>query len=46
MCIAYSKQLEDEALYHHAVKYLLAVNKLYEAIDLLKRHALFRYGKS
>lgn len=42
LCEEYAEQLEEEGLYHKAVSYLLACHKLYPAIDLFRRHKLFR----
>nr|KAG5706227.1 hypothetical protein BaRGS_019554 [Batillaria attramentaria] len=42
VCEEYADQLEEEGQYHKAVSYLLACHKLYPAIDLFRRHKLFR----
>ncbi|KAL8569273.1 hypothetical protein ACOMHN_029894 [Nucella lapillus] len=42
LCEEYAKQLEEEGQYHKAVSYLLVSHKLYPAIDLFRRHKLFR----
>ncbi|CAG5129907.1 unnamed protein product, partial [Candidula unifasciata] len=38
----YAEQLEDDGQYHKAVTYLLAANKIHQAIDLFRRHKLFK----
>ncbi|XP_076446765.1 gem-associated protein 5-like [Babylonia areolata] len=42
VCEEYARQLEEEGQYHKAVSYLLVSHKLYPAIDLFRRHKLFR----
>ncbi|XP_048244264.1 gem-associated protein 5-like [Haliotis rufescens] len=42
MCEEYARQLEGDGQYHKATSYLLACHKVYEAIDLFKRHRLFK----
>ena len=42
MCQLYSRQLEDDGLYHRATSYLLTINDVYGAIKLLQRHSLYR----
>ena len=42
MCEAYAKQLEGEGLLHKAVSYLLSSHKIYQAIEMLKNHKLFK----
>ncbi|XP_076070667.1 gem-associated protein 5-like isoform X2 [Mytilus galloprovincialis] len=42
VCTDYAIQLELEGQYHKAVSYLLAAHKVYDAIDLFKKHRLFK----
>ncbi|XP_046573518.1 uncharacterized protein LOC124281630 isoform X1 [Haliotis rubra] len=42
MCEEYARQLEGDGQYHKATSYLLACHKVYGAIDLFKRHRLFK----
>ncbi|KAK7097810.1 uncharacterized protein [Littorina saxatilis] len=42
LCEEYAEQLEEDGQYHKAVSYLLASHKPYPAIDLFRRHKLFR----
>lgn len=42
VCEDYATQLEQEGQYHKAATYLLAAHKVYSAIDLFKRHRLFK----
>uniref|UniRef100_A0A0B7BFM2 Uncharacterized protein n=1 Tax=Arion vulgaris TaxID=1028688 RepID=A0A0B7BFM2_9EUPU len=42
----YAEQLEDDGQYHKAATYLLAAHKVYQAIDLFKRHKLFKEAVS
>ncbi|XP_033742288.1 uncharacterized protein LOC117328824 isoform X2 [Pecten maximus] len=42
VCEDYATQLESEGQYHKAVTYLLAAQKVYEAIELFRRHRLFK----
>lgn len=42
VCEDYATQLEQEGQYHKAATYLLAAHKVYNAIDLFKRHRLFK----
>ncbi|XP_069129450.1 gem-associated protein 5-like isoform X2 [Argopecten irradians] len=42
VCEDYACQLESEGQYHKAVTYLLASQKVYEAIELFRRHRLFK----
>ncbi|XP_022241513.1 gem-associated protein 5-like isoform X2 [Limulus polyphemus] len=42
MCEKYAQQLAENQKYHRASLYLLACHKVYEAIDVLKDHNLFR----
>ncbi|KAK3100512.1 hypothetical protein FSP39_021082 [Pinctada imbricata] len=41
-CQDYAAQLEGEGQYHKAATYLLAAHKVYEALELFKRHRLFK----
>ncbi|BFZ24230.1 hypothetical protein BsWGS_27268 [Bradybaena similaris] len=38
----YAEQLEEDGQYHKAVTYLLAANKVHQAIDLFRRHKLYK----
>ncbi|OWF45310.1 gem-associated protein 5-like [Mizuhopecten yessoensis] len=42
VCEDYATQLESEGQYHKAATYLLAAQKVYEAIELFRRHRLFK----
>ncbi|XP_076371362.1 gem-associated protein 5-like isoform X2 [Tachypleus tridentatus] len=42
MCEKYAQQLAENQEYHRASLYLLACHKVYDAIDILKDHNLFR----
>ncbi|GAB1608844.1 uncharacterized protein LOC115218449 isoform X2 [Argonauta hians] len=42
VCEDYAYQLESDGEYHKAVTYLVACHRIYEAIDLFKRHRLFK----
>ncbi|KAK6976015.1 Gem-associated protein 5 [Biomphalaria glabrata] len=42
----YAEQLEEDGQYHKAATYLLAAHKVYQAIDLFRRHRLFREAVS
>ena len=41
-CQDYAAQLESEGQYHKAATYLLAAHKVYDALELFKRHRLFK----
>ena len=43
VCTDYALQLESEGQYHKAVSYLLAAHKVYDAIELFKKHRLFKF---
>ncbi|CAL1530881.1 unnamed protein product, partial [Lymnaea stagnalis] len=42
----YAEQLEEDGQYHKAATYLLAAHKVHQAIDLFRRHRLFREAVS
>ncbi|XP_041357872.1 gem-associated protein 5-like [Gigantopelta aegis] len=42
MCGDYAHQLEEDGQYHKAASYLLAAHKVYAAIELFKKHKLFK----
>ncbi|ESO89427.1 hypothetical protein LOTGIDRAFT_165023 [Lottia gigantea] len=41
-CEDYARQLEDDGQYHKSSTYLLACHKVYDAIELFKRHKLYK----
>ncbi|XP_055958734.1 gem-associated protein 5 isoform X1 [Patella vulgata] len=45
-CEDYARQLEEDGQYHKSATYLLSCHKVYDAIDLFKRHKLYKEAVS